>query len=152
MEPCECNLQRRSSQWDGASVLSVGPSKPEKLLYSTLHLQTDSSFTGLACRKWDWVSFFFPLRRCLGPARLGVGCGVTLPGITAGVKYTQRQACCTVVSVVNFSSLENWVPKWDIHYRNKTSPYISVRSRSFQSLEVRAFLDFFRLINMKQTD
>lgn len=58
IEQCECNLQRHSSRWDGASVLSARPPKPEKLLYSTLHLQTDSSFTGLARRKWDWVSFF----------------------------------------------------------------------------------------------
>ena len=103
----------------GASVLSAGPSKPEKLLYSTLHLETDSSFTGLARRKWDWVSFF---SRCLGPARLGVGYRVTLPGentITAGVKYTQRQACCTVVSVVNSSCLESRFWEWDIHYQSK---------------------------------
>lgn len=81
-------------------VLSAGPSKPEKLLFSTLHLQTDSNFTRLACRKWDWVSFF--LRHCLGPARLGVGYTPGENSVTAGARYKQRQACCTVASVVNF--------------------------------------------------
>lgn len=119
--------RRPCSQYDRASVLSARPPKPEKLLYSTLHLQTDSSFTGPACRKWDWVSFF--LRRCLSCARLG--CEVTLPGensITAGVKYAQRQVCFRVVSVVNFRRLEDKTGYW---LQNKTPTNIPVSRMNF---------------------
>lgn len=52
----ERSLLRCSFHWGRAPTLS-GPSEPEKLLYFTLHLQTDSRFTRPAF-KCDSVSFF----------------------------------------------------------------------------------------------
>lgn len=72
-------------------MLSAGPPKAEKLLYSTLHLQTDSSFTVLNCRKRDRLGV-----RCFRLGRLG--CRVILPGennITARIKDIWRQLCHT---------------------------------------------------------
>lgn len=83
------------------SVLSAGPPKPEKLLYSTLHLQTDSSFTVLNCRKRDRLGV-----RCFRLGRLG--CRVILPGennITACVKDIWRQRCST-------SAVKRLKPGW----------------------------------------
>lgn len=83
------------------SVLSAGPPKPEKLLYSTLHLQTDSSFTVLNCRKRDRLGV-----RCFRLGRLG--CRVILPGennITARVKDIWRQLCST-------SAVKSLKPGW----------------------------------------
>lgn len=142
IEQCEYILQRRCSLWDRASVLSAGPPKPEKLLYSTLHLQTDSSFTGLACCKWDWVSLF------LGPGGLGVGHRATLPGensITVGVKYTQQQACCMGVSVVNFWRLESKFPERDIHYKHN---YVWLRKSLVFKLQL--FLHHILILSDKQ--
>lgn len=96
-------------------MLSAGPPKPEKLLYSTLHLQTDSSFTGLARRKSGTGYLFTQALPRPSQTRCG-GSAVTLPGensITAGVKYTQRQPCCTVV----FLSLTSDV--WRAAFQNE---------------------------------
>lgn len=77
-------------------------SKPEKLLYSTLSLQTDSSFTVLNCHKQDRLG----VRRF----RLGrLGCRVILPGennITAYKKKNiWRQLCRT-------SAVKSLKPGW----------------------------------------
>lgn len=74
-------------------MLSTGPPKPANLLYSTLHLQTDSSFTVSNCRKRDRLGV-----RCFRLGRLG--CRVILPGennITACIKDIWQQLCCTSV-------------------------------------------------------
>lgn len=87
----ECALQGSGSKCNRVAMLSAGPPRPEKLFYSTLHLQTDSRFTVLNCRKRDRLGV-----RCF---RLGgLGCGVILPGennITACVKDIWQQPCCT---------------------------------------------------------
>lgn len=89
----ECVLQGSRSQCNRVSMLSAGPPKPEKLLYSTLHLQTDSSFTMLNCRKRNRLGV-----RCFRLGRLGYR--VILPAennITAPIKDIWWQVCCTFV-------------------------------------------------------
>lgn len=93
---------RTGSQCDRASMLSAGLPEAEKLPYSTLHLQTNSSFAELNCRKLDRLGV-----RCFRLGRLG--CRVILPGennITACVKDTWRQLCST--SAVKVWNLGGW--------------------------------------------
>lgn len=123
----ECLLHRSGSRCDRASMLSAGPPKPEKLLYSTLHLQTDSSFTVLNCRKRDRLGV-----QCFRLGRLG--CRVILPGennITAHVKDTWWQLCCT--SAVKVWNLGGWATALSLFTSTETALHLYFIKAAFES-------------------